>query len=70
MNVRPATGEIYELFFNEGNVNNATIHIRAIVDNEMVVFRRWSEHKTDWTYEIVSIYWFIARAEHLSIVHE
>ena len=45
-------------FFSEGNVNNALLHIRGIVDNGWIVYRVWSRHKRCWRYNIESLYYF------------
>ena len=44
---------IYELH-NDGS--KALIHIRAIVDDEWVVTRRWDKHRMRWAYKIDWIY--------------
>lgn len=53
--VRP--GATLRLFWNERNPNNKRIHIRAIVDDEYVVYRQWSRRK-GWLYRIEWYYWF------------
>ncbi len=45
----------YKIFYNEGNPNNATIHIRAIVDNH-VVYKQWLHRR--WRYFMDSMYYF------------
>ena len=44
--------------YGEGNRNNRLIHIRAIVDDEWVVSRRWLKHKRRWHYEVEDIFWY------------
>jgi len=39
------TGKKYKIYFNPDNINNKTIHILAIVDDDMVVFKYWGKHK-------------------------
>lgn len=51
-------GESYRIFFSECNVNNKLIHIRAIIDDNQVVFRRWSYTKRRWIYLIQDMIWF------------
>jgi hypothetical protein len=53
--VRP--GATLRLFWGEGNPNNGLIHIRAIVDGENVVYRKWSRRK-GWRYVVEWSYWF------------
>lgn len=43
---------------NKNNVNNRVIHIRAIVDDEMIVFRQWSRRRQRWIYAIEHLYYF------------
>lgn len=50
-------GASLRLSYGEGNPNNKLIHIRAIVDDEWVVFRRWS-HRRGWVYVVEWAYWF------------
>jgi len=38
------------LFFGENNVNNKTVHIRAIVDDEVFVICQWSSRKGCYQY--------------------
>lgn len=56
MTVEP--GYKYRIFWSKGNLNNATIHIRAIVDKDQVVYCEWLRSKQMWWYQIKSIYWF------------
>lgn len=53
--VRP--GATLRWFWGEGHPNNKVVHIRAIVDDEQVVYRWWSARK-GWVYQIESAYWF------------
>lgn len=47
--VRP--GISFHRYFNEGNPNNAKFHVRALVDNRVVV-RTWWKNKQRWNYEV------------------
>ena len=51
-------GNKLNLFFNEGNINNKTIHIRAIVDDDYIAYKTWSRRKQRWYYQIEYIYFF------------
>lgn len=51
-------GKKVKLFYNEGNPNNELRHIRAIVDDEYIVYRVWSRHKQYWIYHVNWIYDF------------
>lgn len=48
--IRP--GMALDLFFGQRNVNNEVVWVRAIVDDEVFVIRRWSERK-GWMYACV-----------------
>ena len=37
------------------------IHVRAIVDENQIVFRVWNKNVGQWIYEIVDQYWFDLR---------
>jgi hypothetical protein len=50
-------GATIRWFWGEGNPNNKLVHIRAIVDDEWVVYRWWSRRK-GWRYKIEWAYWF------------
>ena len=49
-------GHRLRLYFNEGNPNNQIRHIRAIVDDDQVVYRVWSHGS--WYYHVVWLYSF------------
>jgi hypothetical protein len=49
-------GQKIKEFYNEGNINNRTIHIRAIVDDVAIVFRVYT--KGIWNYHVNSRYKF------------
>ncbi len=51
-------GKKVRVFYYPGNVNNQLRHIRAIVDEEYVVYRVWSRHKRRWVYRIEWLYQF------------
>ena len=62
------SGDIYSLCYGHGHFGNKRIHIRAIVDEEMVVFRWWRKRKQYWQYEVEGLYWFRLRKDHLTKV--
>lgn len=47
---------IVKIFYGEGNPNNLLIHIRAIVDEDRVVYY-YETRKGGIYYEIKSLYW-------------
>jgi hypothetical protein len=49
-------GKSYKLFFGEGNINNKIIHVLAIVDDDMVVYKWYGFRKTRWFYIVDSKY--------------
>ncbi len=60
----PEIGKNYHLFFSEGNPDNTFIHIRAIVDEDWIVFKQWSQRKGLWHYDIKPGIWFKLLANH------
>ena len=50
-------GNKIKLFYHKGNFNNKTIHILAIVKDQ-VIFKTWLKHKKLWSYQIQSLYYF------------
>lgn len=51
-------GNSLRLDYGPGNINNKTIHIRAIVDGWQIVYCWWVPRRRRWKYEIESVYWF------------
>ena len=48
-------GDIYEVFYNEGNHNNIPkIFVLAIVDEHWIVIKYWRVKTRRWTYKIIS----------------
>ena len=45
-------GQVVRLYFQENNRNNALYHIRAVVDEKWVVYRKWSKRKQSWQYNL------------------
>lgn len=68
-NLTLAVGQTLQVNFGKGNPNNRTAHVRAIVDDEYVVVRRWSARKRYWQYEVehASYYEAIFKAGHLKV---
>jgi len=51
-------GKKLRIFYNENNINNRIVHIRAVVDDEYIVFKTWSQRQQRWSYQIESDYYF------------
>ena len=49
--------QAYKIFYNPGNINNRKIHIRAFVD-DYVVLRTWNNLGKVWHYEIQHMGYF------------
>lgn len=47
------------LFFGENNVNNCTVHVRAIVDDNTFVIARWSQRKGYYQYSCEDRSWYV-----------
>lgn len=50
-------GNKVRVFYNDNNINNQIRHIRAIVDEDQIVYRVWSK-KGYWRYFVTSRYEF------------
>ena len=51
-------GTKWRIFYNPENINNKLAHIRAIIDDDMVVWRFWSYQRQNWIYQVDHIYRF------------
>ena len=51
-------GRKLKIYWGEKNMNNKTIHIRAIVDDDIVVYKFWLKRKKYWTYKTDNFYYF------------
>ena len=49
-------GNTIRIYHNKKNPNNKLMHIRAIIDDDQVVYRVWNSHKRGWMYAVMSIY--------------
>jgi hypothetical protein len=56
-------GQKIKVFYGEGNINNEIRHIRAIVDNDFIVYRVWSKRNRMWMYNIADKYNFEVKYE-------
>ena len=59
--VRP--GESWRIVYGDGHMMNCVVHIRAIVDEEIVVFRKWHKRHKCWDYHAEHEYFFQIRFE-------
>lgn len=57
----PVVGDRYRIDYGKGNFANKLIHIRAIVDNEYVVYRYWRH--LEWIYKLEDTTFFEVGAE-------
>ena len=53
-----APGQKYLIDYGPDNPNTLVIHIRAILDDGMIVFKAWQKHKRRWQYEVENLYYF------------
>jgi len=51
-------GKSYRIFFNEDNINNKKIHVRAIIDDVQIVYKYWSRNRQGWIYQMEHKYYF------------
>ena len=49
-------GHIMKMVFSENDIDNKTIYIRAVVDDNWIVYKYWAERKKCWVYIIEYIY--------------
>jgi hypothetical protein len=50
--------QTWRISFDAGHLLNETIHIRAVVDEEYIVYRSWSKRKKHWVYRVDHAYMF------------
>lgn len=51
-------GVSFSIFHNEGNPHNQRVHVRAIVDDFLVVYRTWGKRAQYWNYQVIGMWWF------------
>lgn len=51
-------GTSFSVYYNKGNLNNRQVHVRAIVDDEYVVYRVWFKSKGYFRYNVERIHYF------------
>ena len=56
-------GQKVKISFGKGNINNKTVHVRAIVDDRIVVYTVWDKYRQDWRYNYFGI-------DYLALLHE
>lgn len=57
------TGSVLRINYGEGNVNNCTVHICAILEGQQVIYRRWLRSKKNWHYMTESMNYFKSLAD-------
>ena len=64
-------GNKLKIFYEKGNPNNKLIHILAVVDEDMIVYKYYGKHKQKWFYCVENYYYFFILFEqgHLSKVY-
>ena len=58
-------GDKIKLNYGDKNINNCILHIRAIVDNDYIVFKKWNSNKQRWDYGVENIIFFEKREEYI-----
>ena len=56
-------GKSFKIYYGESHISNHIVHIRAIVDDEIVVFKWWHRGTQRWIYATQSLYYFKALSE-------
>lgn len=56
-------GQKIKVFYHEGNIHNQIRHIRAIIDDDYIVYRIWGKRSRAWLYNIVHRYDFELKYE-------
>jgi len=51
-------GNTVVFYYNPNNPNNRTVHIRAIVDGDQVVVRKWNRRTRRWMYSVENMSYF------------
>jgi len=52
-------GTAVRVDYGKNNINNELRHIRAIVDDDQVVYKVWSPRKQTWQYHVKWLYGFL-----------
>ena len=56
VNINP--GDKWRFDYGTGNMNNKLCHIRAVVDDNQIVYRAWSKREQMWIYHIDHLYFW------------
>lgn len=51
-------GKSFRIFWGKGNVNNKIVHVRAIVDEDIVVMMEWQKRRKRWHYAAETMIWY------------
>ena len=54
-------GKKIRVWYTKDNPNNRLLHIRAVVDEDWIVFKEWWYSKKRWHYEVKHKYYFEIR---------
>lgn len=60
-------GVRFRLNLGEDNPNTRVFHVRALVDDQ-VVLRYWSKPHRNWRYSIADQIWFSINAEYIDLI--
>lgn len=58
MTMQIEVGKSYRINYGVGNINNKLIHVRGIVDGDIVVYREWWKSKKYWRYFVNDMLYF------------
>lgn len=57
-------GDSYHIFYGKNHPGNRKVHVRAVVDGDIVVTRYWSYRARWWKYEFFSVETFRSMLSH------
>ena len=57
-----SAGASIRVFTGSRRSENGRLHIRAVVDDDVIITRKWSYHRKGWIYEAKTRSWFHAFA--------
>jgi len=61
-------GNVVQIYYGKGNLNNQRIHIRGYVDRIICIYKSWRKRKRYWSYYAEDLYYFWLRRDIMRLI--